>query len=87
LPAAGAWASRLTTDPFYATDPFPVLKAAASLIDPLWSYVRFDAGNSDFAQTVASSVLAGGTVSGSLSAYQQRLVNEARTDGYTVVTH
>jgi multiple sugar transport system substrate-binding protein len=86
LPAANSWAARLVHDPFYATDPFPVLKAAAPLIDPQWSYVRFDAGNGDFAQTVASSVLAGGTVTGSLAAYQKRLVAEARTDGYTVVT-
>jgi multiple sugar transport system substrate-binding protein len=87
IPASNAWAARLANDPFYATDPFPVLKAAAPLIDPNWSYVRFDAGNSDFALTVASSVLAGGTVTGSLPAYQQRLVAEARTDGYSVVTN
>jgi multiple sugar transport system substrate-binding protein len=84
LPAADAWAATIAKDPFYATNPYPVLKAAASLINPKFGLVRYDAENT-FEQLALPALKAGKTLASIMPTYQTQLEQLARTEGYTVV--
>jgi len=84
-PAANAWSVAVGRDPFYASNPVPALKQAASLIRPTWGFVRYDA-ESTFNTTVAAPVTRGQSVASTISAFQTHLEQLARIAGYSV-TH
>ena len=85
LPAADIWSETISSNPLYAFDPFPVMKDAASLIDPKWREGKFDYAE-PFGTTVIETLLAGGTVEEALPRYQDALVALAQAEGYDVIT-
>jgi multiple sugar transport system substrate-binding protein len=84
MPAAQEWAKTLRGNKLYAFDPFPVLQEAASLIDPLWGSVRYDA------QATSKSVLVGAlskgeTLASAMPEFQKQLTELAQAQGYEVL--
>ena len=84
LPAQETWSKTVSSNKVYATDPFPVLKASSSLIDPLWANVRFDRATL-FNTVVIGAVTKGQTVESVLPDYQKQLSALAEAAGYKVV--
>ncbi len=84
LPAADAWEQTISSDPFYASNPYPVLKQAASLIDPKWGSVRFDT-DTTFGTVVIAGITHGKSVADTLNDYQSQLDQLAQASGYTVM--
>ena len=84
LPAADAWATQIAKDPFYASDPYPVLRQAAGLINPVWGLVRYDTDDT-FMDLALPAMKAGKSLLTVLPTYQQRLEQLAQAQGYTVV--
>jgi multiple sugar transport system substrate-binding protein len=84
LPAADVWAKQLNHNPFFAINPYPVLRATANLIRPTWNYVRYDL-HDPFTTTVIAAVENGKTAASATSSFQARLVQAAQQVGYTVV--
>jgi ABC-type glycerol-3-phosphate transport system substrate-binding protein len=82
-PSADAWAKRLAGDPFYAADPFPVMREQAAKVNPVQQPTRYDVEGA-FTQTVVPAIRSGGTVRASLEALQTELVNLAKAQGYDV---
>lgn len=82
-PAAELWAKRVASDPFFASDPYPVLKQAAGQITTKAGNVRFD-DFTPYSETVIAAVNHGQTITSALSAYQTQLTGLAHTSGYTV---
>jgi ABC-type glycerol-3-phosphate transport system substrate-binding protein len=83
LPAAKAWGDKHATDPFYATNPIPVLQGQADLINPATSTTRYavdDAING----TLVAKVRAGGKLADGMDALQAQLTQLAQTVGYVV---
>jgi multiple sugar transport system substrate-binding protein len=84
LPTADIWHQSIASDPIFASDPYPVLKQAATELDPTYSYVRFDDRTIFGTSVVTPVITAGATVSSKLSAYQAQLVALAQSVGYQV---
>jgi ABC-type glycerol-3-phosphate transport system substrate-binding protein len=83
LPDEPLWLAAVAKDPFFASDPTPVLMAAAKQIGPTWGYVRFDT-ETTFNNTVIPPIKSGKTIESSFPALQSQLTQLAKTDGYTV---
>ncbi|WP_082582331.1 ABC transporter substrate-binding protein [Aeromicrobium sp. Root236] len=83
VPAAEAWGKRLETDKFYATNPFAVLQAQASLINPVVSNTRYSVDDAVTA-TIVQSVRSGGSVTDALPTLQTQLRSLAQSVGYAV---
>jgi multiple sugar transport system substrate-binding protein len=82
-PAADAWGAKHATDPFYAADPIPALKAQAALINPLAANTAYgveDAING----TVVAKVKSNGKIADGLPDLQTQLVQLAQSVGYAV---
>jgi len=84
LPAADVWAKQLNHNPFFAINPYPVLRESANLIRPTWNYVRYDL-HDPFTTTVIAAVENGKTAASAMRSFQARLVQAAQQVGYTVV--
>ncbi|MEV6040727.1 extracellular solute-binding protein [Nonomuraea sp. NPDC052116] len=82
-PSADAWAKRLAGDPFYASDPFPVMREQAAKVNPVQQPTRYDVEGA-FTQTVVPAIRSGGSVRAGLDALQAELVNLAKAQGYDV---
>jgi multiple sugar transport system substrate-binding protein len=82
-PAAEAWAKRLASDAFYATDPFPVLQQQAALINPAEGPTRYPV-EAPMTATVVQSVKSGGTIADGLPTLQSQLAELAQSVGYAV---
>jgi len=82
-PAAQAWSQRLSTDPFYATDPFPVLQQQASKINPEQHPTSFDV-QAAFTAVLTPAVQSGKNITSVLPQLQSELVNLAKAAGYVV---
>jgi multiple sugar transport system substrate-binding protein len=82
-PAAEAWAKRLSTDPFYASDPFPVLQAQAALINPTESVTRYPI-EATVSGTVVAKIRSGGKVEDGFADLQSQLAALAQSVGYAV---
>jgi multiple sugar transport system substrate-binding protein len=86
LPTADVWASTISSDPIFASDPYPVYKQAAQDLDPTYSYVRFD-DRTIFGTSVTTPVITNGaTVASKLPDYQKQLTALAEAQGYQVTT-
>jgi ABC-type glycerol-3-phosphate transport system substrate-binding protein len=86
LPTADVWHQNIANEPIFASDPYPVLKQAATELDPTYSYVRFD-DRTIFGTTVTTPVITtGATVASKLSDYQKQLIALAESQGYQVST-
>jgi multiple sugar transport system substrate-binding protein len=84
VPAAVVYGKNFARDPFFASNPFPALKDAASKITNTWDYVSYSHKNS-FLETIAKAVQDGQTVASAMPAYEAGLIRAARSAGYTVV--
>ncbi|MBC8160804.1 MAG: extracellular solute-binding protein [Roseiflexaceae bacterium] len=84
LPAADTWSKTVSSNPVYASDPFPVLKASSGLIDPQWANVRF-AKDATFTSVVIGALTEGQTVESALPEFQTQLTALAEAAGYQVV--
>jgi len=85
LPAADAWAQGHSRDPFYATNIYPLLRQAASLIQPDWAFTRYDTDAANtFGTVVVTAVKARKTVASALPTFQTRLSQLAQIAGYNV---
>jgi ABC-type glycerol-3-phosphate transport system substrate-binding protein len=84
LPVANVWAQTVASDPIFASDPYPVLKQAATEIDPTYSYVRFDDRTIFGTSVVTPVITSGATVLSKLPSYQSQLTALAEAQGYQV---
>ncbi len=84
-PAASEWVKKAASNPLYANDPGPVYVQAAAYEDPQFGIVTYDTA-SIFTTTVIGALNEGKTVESSLQAFQDGLVQAAKTAGYDVVT-
>lgn len=84
LPAADAWGKKLASDKYYVSDPYPVLKASAAMINTRYGFVRYDTAGT-FANIVVTGVKGGKTVSSLLGVYGLQLDQLAKLSGYSVI--
>jgi ABC-type glycerol-3-phosphate transport system substrate-binding protein len=82
-PAAAAWANTIAHDPFYASNPFPVLQQAASLIRPGWDDIRYNLNSVN--SSIVAAVQGGTPLAKAFPAAQQQLESLAKLSGYIVV--
>jgi ABC-type glycerol-3-phosphate transport system substrate-binding protein len=82
-PNADIWLEAKATDPWYAANPAPVLKAAAAEVNPADGYVRYQTQLLDsFNATIIKN---GATdMKGALAAWGQQATAAAKAAGYTV---
>ncbi|MGW5365910.1 ABC transporter substrate-binding protein [Actinopolymorpha pittospori] len=84
MPAADAWAEHLSDGDFFATNPYPVMRKAAGLIDPIFDSVRYDAP-ALFETDVVGPVIRGHAIDSGFATYESHLTQLAQAYGYTVV--
>ncbi len=84
VPAAVAYGRSFARDPYWARNPFPVLKEAAPKIGDTWDYVSYPHKDS-YLKTIAKAVQDGKTVSSAMPAYERGLRRAALAAGYKVV--
>jgi ABC-type glycerol-3-phosphate transport system substrate-binding protein len=82
-PMATAWLSQLATNPYYAADPTPALKAAASQIWQGWNLVTYP-DQPVWANTVVTGLVAGKSLSSLLQPFGHALGQAAQAAGYQV---
>lgn len=80
-PMATVWLSRMATNPYYAADPTPALKAAASLIWQGWNLVTYP-DQPVWANTVVTGLVAGKSLSSLLQPFGNALIQTAQAAGY-----
>ncbi len=88
-PDDAAWINRNIVKSGYFADPAqigPAMLKAADEIRPNDEYLLYDEG-ALWTDTVTPVLAAGKPISAAWSAYQNELVNNAKLNGYTVVTH
>lgn len=82
-PSANIWLSSKATDPWYAENPAPVLKAAAAKINPAEGYTRYETqALNSFNNTVIKN--GASDMSGALTQWGQQVTQAAKSAGYTV---
>ncbi|GIG63459.1 ABC transporter substrate-binding protein [Longispora fulva] len=82
-PAADAWGAKHGTDPFYATNPLPALKAQAALINPAEANTSYGVEDA-ITGTVVAKVRGGGKLADGLPDLQSQLQQLAQSVGYAV---
>jgi multiple sugar transport system substrate-binding protein len=82
-PAAKTWLAAQTSSGYYASDPAPVLTAAADQVWSGWGYGQFSQ-ESIWAATITPGLNKGQTITSLLPAWQTAIANYAKTDGYQV---
>jgi len=83
-PAAKAWGTGLAKSDFFAADPFDVMTAQASLVNPVDDFAtRFEPADVFTAEFV-SALKAGQTIASALPAMQEHLINLAISTGYAI---
>jgi len=82
-PLAAVWVSRLAANPFFAADPSPALKAAASEIWKGWNLVTYP-DQPVWANTVVTGLVAGKSLSSLLQPFGTALGQAAQAAGYQV---
>ena len=85
-PAITDWGRSHGNDPYFATDPFPMLKDAAALIRPGWHSVRYNL-NAIFGNVIVNGQDQGKTVESLLPEFQRQLANAAKNTDYKVVVN
>jgi ABC-type glycerol-3-phosphate transport system substrate-binding protein len=83
-PAAEAWAEKVASSPFYASDPFDVLSKQAELVNPTNDHAtRYDPAEA-FTTVMTGAVRDGSTLTSALPDLQKELENLAQSAGYTI---
>jgi ABC-type glycerol-3-phosphate transport system substrate-binding protein len=82
-PLADTWLSAQATNSYFAADPTPALKAAASQIWPGWNLVTYP-DQPVWSNTVVNALVAGKSLSSLLPAFGDALSQTAQAAGYTV---
>ena len=82
-PMATKWLSGIATNHYFAADPTPALKAAASLIWTGWSIVTYP-DQPVWSNTVVTALVAGKSLSSLLPAFGSALGQAAQAAGYQV---
>jgi ABC-type glycerol-3-phosphate transport system substrate-binding protein len=82
-PMATKWLSGFATNPYFAADPTPALKGAASLIWTGWSIVTYP-DQPVWSNTVVTGLVAGKTLTSLLPAFGSALAQAAQAAGYQV---
>jgi ABC-type glycerol-3-phosphate transport system substrate-binding protein len=82
-PLANSWLAAMATDPYYAADPTPALKAAASLIWSGWDLVTYP-DQPVWSNTVVTGLVAGKSLSSLMPAFGHALSQAAQAAGYQV---
>lgn len=83
-PAADAWLADLAKNPYFAADPSPALKAAASLIWPGWNLVTYP-DQPVWSNSVITKLVDGKDLTSLLKSFGDDLAQAAEAAGYTVV--
>jgi ABC-type glycerol-3-phosphate transport system substrate-binding protein len=84
-PLATAWLAGYAKNPYFASDPTPAIKAAASLIWNGWQLVTYP-DQPVWSNTVVTGLVAGKSLSSLLPAFGKGLSQAAKAAGYTVAT-
>jgi ABC-type glycerol-3-phosphate transport system substrate-binding protein len=82
-PLADAWLAAQATNPYFAADPTPALKAAASQIWTGWNLVTYP-DQPVWSNTVVTQLVAGKSLSSLMQPFGDALAQAAQTSGYTV---
>jgi len=82
-PVAAKWLSGIATNPYFAADPTPAMKGAASLIWQGWSIVTYP-DQPVWSNTVVTGLVAGKTLTSLLPAFGSALAQAAQAAGYQV---
>ena len=82
-PLAANWLTALATNPYFAADPTPALKAAAALIWSGWNLVTYP-DQPVWSNTVVTELVAGKSLSSLLPAFGSALAQAAQAAGYQV---
>ena len=82
-PLAESWLKALSANPYFAADPTPALKAAASLIWSGWNLVTYP-DQPVWSNTVVTALVAGKSLSSLMPAFGSALGQAAQAAGYQV---
>ena len=82
-PVAAQWLTGIATNPYFAADPTPALKAAAADIWKGWSIVTYP-DQPVWSSTVVTGLVAGKSLSSLLPAFGSALAQAAQAAGYQV---
>jgi ABC-type glycerol-3-phosphate transport system substrate-binding protein len=82
-PLADSWLKALSANPYFAADPTPALKAAASLIWSGWDLVTYP-DQPVWSNTVVTALVAGKSLSSLMPAFGSALGQAAQAAGYQV---
>ena len=82
-PLANTWLKALSANPYFAADPTPALKAAASLIWSGWNLVTYP-DQPVWSNTVVTQLVAGKSLSSLMPAFGHALSQAAQAAGYQV---
>jgi len=82
-PVAAKWLSGIATNPYFAADPTPAMKGAATLIWQGWSIVTYP-DQPVWSNTVVTGLVAGKTLTSLLPAFGSALAQAAQAAGYQV---
>jgi ABC-type glycerol-3-phosphate transport system substrate-binding protein len=85
-PVATAWLASMAANAYFATDPTPALKAAASQIWPGWNLVTYP-DQPVWSNTVVTQLVAGKSLSSLMPSFGDALAQAAQAAGYAVVRH
>jgi len=85
VPGAKAWLANPTNKNYFANDVAPVFLAAAGEVWTGWSNTKFSDAT-PWSTTVLPALTAGKSLSDTLPAWQEAIVNQAKSVGYTVTT-
>jgi hypothetical protein len=80
---ADSWLKALSANPYFAADPTPALKAAASLIWSGWNLVTYP-DQPVWSNTVVTQLVAGKSLSSLMPAFGSALGQAAQAAGYQV---
>jgi hypothetical protein len=82
-PLANSWLASLATNPYFASDPGPALKAAAPLIWTGWNLVTYP-DQPVWSNTVVTALVAGKSLNSMLQPFGIALGQAAQAAGYQV---
>jgi Bacterial extracellular solute-binding protein len=82
-PLAAKWLEQQATNPYFAADPTPALKAAADQVWPGWNLVTYP-DQPVWSNTVVTELVAGKSLSSVLEPFGKALAQAARAAGYEV---
>ena len=85
-PLADSWLAAQATNPYFAADPTPALKAAANLIWSDWNLVTYP-DQPVWSNTVVTQLVAGKSLTSLLQPFGDALAQAAQAAGYTVTKH